>query len=87
MVVTNELKEAAPVIAPVALNTLGVNVFTAPSVPAQLGGAGVSQTDPLQQAAQGWALCGLGTAEALHRRGSRGLPVPAIQDGELGSLI
>ncbi len=30
MVVTNELKEAAPVIAPVALNTLSVNVFTAP---------------------------------------------------------
>ena len=57
------------------------------SVPAQLGGAGVSQTDPLQQARQGRALCGLGTAEALFRRGSRGLPVPAIQDGELGSLI
>ena len=30
MVVTNELKEAARVIAPVALNTLSVNVFTAP---------------------------------------------------------
>src|SRR5579864_1199184 len=30
MVVTNELKEAARVTAPVALNTLGVNVFTAP---------------------------------------------------------
>ena len=30
MVVTNELKEAARVIAPVALTTLGVNVFTAP---------------------------------------------------------
>ena len=29
MVVTNELKEAAPVIAPVALNRLSVNVFTA----------------------------------------------------------
>jgi len=50
-------------------------------------GAGVSQTDPLQQAAQGRPLCGLGTAEALFRRGSRRLPVPAIQDGELGSLI
>src|SRR5271167_4790770 len=30
MVITNELKEAARVIAPVALNTLSVNVFTAP---------------------------------------------------------
>src|ERR1700683_2884864 len=30
MVVTNELKEAARVIAPVAVNTLGVNVFTPP---------------------------------------------------------
>ena len=30
MVVTNELKEAARVTAPVALSTLGVNVFTAP---------------------------------------------------------
>src|ERR1700729_3205128 len=30
MVVTNELKEAARVPPPVALNTLGVNVFTAP---------------------------------------------------------
>ncbi|MGB8005844.1 MAG: MBL fold metallo-hydrolase, partial [Terriglobales bacterium] len=33
MVVTNELKEAAPMIAPVALNTLSVNVFTAPGKP------------------------------------------------------
>src|ERR1700728_2225522 len=30
MVVTNELKDAARVTAPVALNTLSVNVFTAP---------------------------------------------------------
>ena len=29
MAVTNELKEAAGVIAPVALNTLSVNVFAA----------------------------------------------------------
>ena len=39
---------------------------------AELGGAGVSQTHPLQQARQRRALCGLGTAEALCRRGSRG---------------
>ena len=48
------------------------------SVPAQLGGAGVSQTDPLQQAPQGRPLCGLGTAEALFRRGSRGLQIAAV---------
>src|SRR5579863_7050521 len=30
MAVTNELKEAAPVVAPAALSTLNVNVFTAP---------------------------------------------------------
>ena len=33
------------------------------------------------------SMLGLGTAPTLFRRGSRGLPVPAIQDGELGSLI
>src|SRR6267154_1718998 len=47
------------------------------SVPAQLGGAGVSQTDPLQQARQRRALCGLGTAATLFRRGSRGLQTTA----------
>src|SRR6202030_3077038 len=47
------------------------------SRPAKLGGAGVSQTDPLQQAQQRRALCGLGTAEALFRRGSRGLQIAA----------
>ena len=35
------------------------------SSPAELGGAGVSQTDPLQQGRQGRALRGLGTAAAL----------------------
>src|SRR6202140_2450918 len=45
---------------------------------AELGRKRVSQTDPLQQAPQGRALCGLGTAEALFRRGSRRLPVIAL---------
>ena len=40
----------------------------------KLGGTGVPQAHSLQQAPQGRALCGLGTAEALCRRGSRGLP-------------
>ena len=38
------------------------------SGPAELGGAGVSQTDPLQQARQRRALRGLGTAAALLQR-------------------
>ena len=45
------------------------------SSPAELGRARFSQTHSLQQAPQGRALCGLGTAEALFRRGSRGLPI------------
>jgi hypothetical protein len=43
------------------------------SSPAELGGAGVSQTDPLQQARQRRSLRGMGTAETVLRRGSRGL--------------
>ena len=39
---------------------------------AELGGAGVSQTHPLQQARQRRALCGLGTAEAPGGRAARG---------------
>ena len=62
---------------------VAVSVFSGRtlSVPAELGGAGVSQTDPLQQAPQGRALCGLGTAEALFRRGSRGLQIIAVGRG------
>src|ERR1700735_810817 len=41
-------------------------------------GAGVSQTHTLQQAPQRRPLRGLGTAEALFRRGSRGLPIAAV---------
>ena len=47
------------------------------SSPAELGGAGVSQAHPLQQAPKRRALCGLGTAETLFRRGSRGLQTTA----------
>src|SRR5580704_10269338 len=45
---------------------------------AELGRKRVSQTDPLQQTPQGRALCCLGTAEALFRRGSRGLRIAAV---------
>ena len=45
--------------------------------PAELGRAGVSQTHLLQQARQRRALCGLGTAATLFRRGSRGLQITA----------
>jgi pimeloyl-ACP methyl ester carboxylesterase len=44
----------------------------------ELGGAGVPQAHSVQQAPQGRALCGLGTAEALFRRGSRGLQIAAV---------
>jgi hypothetical protein len=45
--------------------------------PSELDRAGVSQTHPLQQARQRRPLCGLGTAGALFRRGSRGLQTTA----------
>src|SRR6202161_1676012 len=48
------------------------------SCSAELGGAGVPQAHSLQQAPQGRALCGLGTAEALFRRGSSGLQIAAV---------
>ena len=41
---------------------------------AALGGAGLSQARPLQQGREGRTLRGLGTADALHPRASRGLP-------------
>jgi len=48
---------------------------------AELDGAGFSQTDPLQQACERRALCGLGTTETLYRRGSRGLQIAAYIAG------
>src|SRR6516225_7398758 len=42
---------------------------------AELGGEGVSETDPLQQARQGRALRGLGAAGALRRRDARGVQI------------
>ena len=39
--------------------------------------SGVSPTDPLQQGCEMRALCGLGTAEDLFRRSSRGLEIAA----------
>ena len=41
---------------------------------ADLGGARVSQSHPLQQAGKRWSFRRLGTAGAVHRRASRGLP-------------
>jgi pimeloyl-ACP methyl ester carboxylesterase len=42
---------------------------------------------PLPPAAQGRALCRLGTAEVLFRRASRGLPVAAVIGGEICSYL
>ena len=44
---------------------------------AELGGAGLSQSHPLQQGRKGRSFRCLGTAEAFYRRGSRGLQVAA----------
>src|SRR5207249_3278623 len=52
------------------------------SLPAQLGGAGVSQTDPLQQARQRWTLCCVGTTATPFRRGARGLQIAAVVRAE-----
>ncbi len=41
----------------------------------ELGGAGLSQSHPLQQGGKGRSFRRLGTAEAFYRRASRGLPV------------
>src|SRR5580704_14146897 len=49
----------------------------------KLGGTGVPQAHSLQQAPQGRALCGLGTAEALFRRGSGGLQIITIGRGSV----
>src|SRR5829696_569555 len=66
------------------LNAKGVSIPVAVSVlpdelsgTAKLGRVGVSQTHPLQQARQRRALCGLGTAATLFRRGSCGLQTAA----------
>ena len=76
-------------------NAKGVSIPVAVSVfpdelypcAAELGGAGVSQTHPLQQAAQGRPLRGLGTTEALFRRGSRGLQISAVGNGKVCSMM
>jgi pimeloyl-ACP methyl ester carboxylesterase len=57
------------------------------SVPAQLGRAGVSQTDPLQQARQRRPLRGIRATPASFRRDSRGLQIAAVRSGEGCSVM
>ena len=59
---------------PVAVSFFPDEIYT---MPAKLGGAGVSQTHILQQARQRRALCSLGTATTLFRRDSYGLKIIA----------
>ena len=54
---------------------------------AELGGAGVSRAHSLQQAPQERALCRLGTAEAVFRRGWRGLQIVTVGSGKVCSII
>jgi pimeloyl-ACP methyl ester carboxylesterase len=49
---------------------------------AELGRAGLSQTDPFQQGWQGWTLCCIRAASASFRRDSRGLPIAAVKRGK-----
>ena len=63
------------VVVPTAVSVFPDELYPAPT---ELGRAGVSQTDPLQQGGERRPLRGLGTAEALFRRGSRGLPIAAL---------
>ena len=69
------LYNAANVPIPAAVSVFPGENYQAPT---KLDGAGVSQTDLLQPSRQRWTLCGLGTAEALFRRGSRGLQIAAV---------
>ena len=72
--------------APAFFGPKGVNIPVAVSVvprrtlpgSAELGGAGVSQAHPLQQARQGRALRGLGAAEAAHGRDPRWFQIAPI---------
>jgi pimeloyl-ACP methyl ester carboxylesterase len=52
---------------------------------AELGGGGLPQAHPLQQARQGRALRGLGAAGAVGLRGPRRPPVAALDGSSLGS--
>ena len=73
----NKLLFFAPmgVSIPVAVSAFPDEIYQAP---AELGGAGVSQAHPLQQARQRRPLRGVGTAGALFGRGSRGLQITAV---------
>src|SRR5207247_8684495 len=56
--------------------------------PAQLDRARLSQTDPIQPAPQRRALRRVGAAAAPFRRGSRGLPIPAlVGEGDDGHTV
>jgi hypothetical protein len=55
--------------------------------PPELDRAGVSQTDPLQQARQRRPLRGLGTAPAAFGRSSRGLQIATSPSGDVAGCI
>ena len=60
---------------PVAVSVFPDELYPAPRSWAERA---YPKLDPLQQARQGRALCGLGTAETPFRRGSRGLQIAAV---------
>jgi len=63
------------VVVPTAVSVFPDELYPAPRSWAERG---VSQADPLQQGRQGRALCGLGTATTLLKRGSCGLQIAAL---------
>ena len=64
------------VVVPVAVSVFPDELYPAPRSWAERA---YPKLIHLQQAPQGRALCGLGTAEALFRRGSRGLQIAAAR--------
>ena len=68
---------------PVAVSAFPDEIYTAPR---ELGGEGLSQADPLQQARQGRPLRGVGTAAALRRGDARVVQV-ASQFGVSGQRV
>ena len=66
---------------PVAVSAFPDEIYQAP---AELGGEGVSQAHPLQQAPQGRPFRGLGAAGALHRRDAGSVQVAAQHGLSIG---
>jgi pimeloyl-ACP methyl ester carboxylesterase len=70
---------AKGVVVPTAVSVFPDELYPAPRSWAERA---YPKTDPLQQGRERRPLCGLGTAATLFRRGSRGVPIPALSPGQ-----